>query len=76
MDYAVYEALLLIFWPSSFLLLPFDPAPWFAIGLSILINAAIYAAIAGSLQMYVKSQSLPWLTLPGLYALYCLAVAR
>ena len=75
-NYSRYESVLLILWPSSFLLLPFERVPWLGLVLSILINAAIYAAIAASLCMYLRSRSLPWLTLPSLYVLYCVAVAR
>ena len=75
-NYSRYESILLALWPSSFLLLPFERTPWLGLGLSILINAALYAAIAASLCMYLRSRSIPWLTLPSLYVLYCVAVLK
>jgi hypothetical protein len=76
LNYPRYEALLLAFWPSSFLLLPFELVPWGGMLISILINSAIYSALATSIGAYLQWRALPWLVLPGLYLIYCIAVLK
>lgn len=74
--YFLYESLLLVFWPSSFALLPFERIPWVGVVISVLINAAIYAVLATSLCGYLRSRVLLWLAFPGLYLVYCFVLLK